>query len=182
MMTRSALRFSFVLIALAAAACCANKEFHYWQKTDPTTAIYLTGPKAQQMLEQDISHCVYEIIELDKLQTVRENGGTAPTFANDFSQKAQAEALSKLPSYDVPEYIRDLRVDHKDYHDFDGCMRHFGWERVKYVDPQAEFRAKTIYNSTGEYSVRETTRKPMAAADDGPSNAMQREEDDLKRR
>jgi hypothetical protein len=184
-MTRSVLNsvfgFACVMASLAVIACSTNKEYHYWQKTDPTTAIYLTGPKAQQMLEQDISKCVHEIIELDKLASVREGGGQASFFKKNISQKAHAESLSNLPAYDIPEYIRDLRVEHKDFHDFDGCMRHSGWERVKYVDPKAELRAKSVYNSTGEYSTYRES-KPVRQADLDKSDAMQREEDELKRR
>lgn len=184
-MSRSVFRFGFLVATLVASTAlvtaCANKDYHYWQKIDPTTAIYLTGPKAQQMLEQDIGQCTHEIIEMDKLAIVREGGGEPGFFHKNINQKAQAEALSKLPAYDVPEYIRDLRVDHKDFHDFDGCMRHSGWERVKYVDPQAEFRAKAIYNSTGEYSTRSQER-PSRMADEDTSSAMKREEDELKRR
>jgi hypothetical protein len=186
-MTRSVLNsvfgFSCVIASLAVIACSTNKDYHYWQKIDPTTAIYLTGPKAQQMLEQDISKCVHEIIELDKLAAVRENGGQAGFFKKNISQKAHAEALSNLPAYDIPEYIRDLRVEHKDFHDFEGCMRHNGWERVKYVDPQKELRAKGVYNITGEYNTyrNKATARPVQS-DDAASDAMKREEEDLKRR
>jgi hypothetical protein len=185
-MTRSVLNsvfgFACVVASLGAIACSTNKDFHYWQKIDPTSAIYLTGPKAQQMLEQDISKCVHEIIELDKLAAVREGGGKASFFKKNISQKAHAEALSNLPAYDIPEYIRDLRVEHKDFHDFDGCMRHNGWERVKYVDPKQELRAKSVYNSTGEYNEHRDVRAATPVGDADKSDAMRREEEDLKRR
>jgi hypothetical protein len=167
-----------LMLAGLLTAGCAQKEYHYWQKSDPTTAIYLTGPKAQAMLEQDIAGCVHEIIELDKLETVRENGGKAPLLADNLSQKAEAESLSKLPGYDVPDYIRSLRVEHKDFHDFDGCMHFKGWERVKYVSPETEVRAHEIYNWTGDYQ-RPAVQKPVRQT---PSDGMQREQDELSRR
>lgn len=163
---------------LALNACAANKEYHYWQKSDPTSAIYLNGPKAQQMLEEDIATCVHEIIELDKLQAVRDGKGQPAALANNFSQKAEAESLSKLPGYDVPEYIRALRVEHRNFQDFDGCMRYNGWTRVKYVSPETEARSRAIYERPADYD----TRPQPQQVDPEPSDAMQREEEALKRR
>lgn len=168
-----------ILPLLALSACSANKEYHYWQQKDPTSAIYLSGPKAQQMLEEDIAECVHEIIELDKLQVVRDGKGRAPTLAHNYSQKAEAEKLSKLPGYDVPEYIRSLRVEHKNFQDFDGCMRYNGWERVKYVSPETEARSRAIYERPADYETRPEAAQKVAAE---PSDAMTREEEALKRR
>jgi hypothetical protein len=141
-----------VLCAVLALSACASREYHYWQKSDPQTAIYLTGPKAQQMLQQDIAQCVHEIIELSKLENVRANERTL--FGGGKvggSQMATDRAMNSLPQWDAPEYIRDLRVDHSDYHDFDGCMRSKGWERVKYVYPDQEVNAKNVYRNNSGY-------------------------------
>jgi hypothetical protein len=138
-----------VLCAVLALSGCATPEYHYWQKSDPQTALYLTGPKAQQMLEQDIAQCVHEIIELSKLEGVRKNG-----LNTGGSQMATDRAMSALPQWDVPEYIKQLRVDHANYHDFEGCMRAKGWERVKYVYPDQEMNAKNVYRHTADYGVR----------------------------
>lgn len=133
---------------------CATPEYHYWQKSDPNTAVYLTGVKAQQMLEQDIAYCVHEVIELTKLADVRM--ATAGTYAptGNYDQKQATEEMNRLPYWDVPEYIRDLRVDHTDFHDFEGCMNYKGWKRVKYVEPETERRARHVYDATADYSVR----------------------------
>ncbi len=168
-----------LMLAGLLVSACADKEYHFWQKTDPTTAIYLTGPKAQAMLEDDIAECVHEVIELDKLETVRENHGRAPTLSDNLSQKAEAERLSKLPGYDVPDYIRSLRVEHKNFHDFDGCMHFKGWERVKYVSPTTEIRAHEVYIWDAGYEARSSAK---ASSTMEPSDGMTREEDDLKRR
>jgi hypothetical protein len=145
------MRFAVLAVSVLTLAACANKEFHYWQKTDPSDALYLKGVKAQQMLEQDISVCVHSVIELTKLADVR-TGTTAQMYGKD--QKQITDEMERLPAWDVPEYIRDLRVDHTDFHDFDGCMNYKGWERVKYVGPQPERRANRVYDATASYSVR----------------------------
>lgn len=167
-------RFSLVACSLLAlSACSSNHEYHYWQKRDPSSALYLTGVKAQQMLEQDISECVHVIIEMTKLSDVR--GRVPEPFQplGSHDQKDITSAMNGLPRWDVPEYIRDLRVDHTDYQDFDGCMAYKGWQRVKYVAPEAERRAHEIYDVTGDYSVR-----PQHPKDE----AYQREMDALKKR
>lgn len=141
------------LLSLSLAGC-ADNERHYWQKTDPNAAIYLTGVKAQQTLEQDISECVHLVIELTKLSDVR---GQVPAYVQslgDFDQRQATDEMSRLPLWDVPEYIRDLRVDHSEFHDFDGCMAWKGWTRVRYVGPEAEKRSKEVYDDTANYSVR----------------------------
>ena len=145
---------SMVALTGALTACISQKEYHYWQKTDPNTALYLTGVKAQQMLEQDIASCVHQIIELSKLADVRGRvpGVYSPTGSYD--QVDAKEDMSRLPYWDIPEYIRDLRVDHTDFHDFDGCMAWKGWERVKYVSPETELHAREVYDGTSDYSVR----------------------------
>lgn len=133
---------------------CANNERHYWRRTDPNTALYLTGVKAQQTLEQDISECVHTIIELTQLDDVRRNVPSGSTTLGSHDQKEVTEEMSRLPLWDVPEYIRDLRVDHTEFQDFDGCMTYRGWDRVRYVGPEAEKRSKQVYDDTANYSVR----------------------------
>ena len=166
--------FVIACSVLALTACARkNQEYHYWQKHDPGSALYLTGVKAQQMLEQDISECVHVIIEMTKLSDVRGKVPAPFQPMGSQDQKEVTEAMNGLPRWDVPEYIRDLRVDHTDYHDFDGCMAFKGWQRVKYVAPETERRAKEIYDVTGEYSVR-----PQQPKDE----AYKREMDALEKR
>ncbi len=154
---------------LALSACSSNGEYHYWQRTDPNSALYLTGVKAQQSLEQDISYCVHSIIELTKLSDVRGNVPASFQSLGGYDQRQAMDEMSNLPRWDIPEYIKDLRVDHTEYHDFDGCMEYKGWRRVRYVAPHDEFRSKEIYDDTGNYSVRpkdarhETFDKQMKA-------------------
>jgi len=147
-------------LSLCTLGACSHKEYHYWQKIDPNTAVYLTGVKAQQTLEEDISACVHQIIELTQLSDVREDLGDTLLGAD---QRQLTEDMSRLPKWDVPEYILDLRVDHTEFHDFEGCMRYKGWRRVKYVGPETEFRSKEIYDDTANYSVRPVTPRSNSA-------------------
>lgn len=143
---------------------CADREYHYWQKTDPNTALYLTGVKAQQMLEQDIAECVHEVIELTKLADVRMQTPAPYQPLGSYDQKQATEEMNRLPQWDVPEYIWNLRVDHTDFHDFEGCMNYHGWRRVKYIGPDPELHAHNIYDSTADYSVR--PNRPLDEAHD----------------
>lgn len=154
-----------ILVGCAVAAlsgCSSNREYHYWQKRDPSSALYLTGVKAQQMLEQDISECVHVVIELTKLADRREKIPAPFQALGSYDQKQVTDEMGNLPRWDVPEYIRDLRVDHTDFHDFDGCMNYKGWQRVKYVAPEAERRANEVYDVTADYSVRPKSPKEGA--------------------
>lgn len=141
-------------LGLLALTGCAKNELHYWQKTDPNSSLYLTGVKAQQTLEQDISTCVHEIIELTRLSDVRMKTPEPFQGLGNYDQKQATDEMSRLPSWDVPEYILDLRVDHTDFHDFEGCMNFKGWQRVKYVAPEVERHAQEVYDDTANYSVR----------------------------
>ena len=148
-------------VCLTLLSGCADNEKHFWQRTDPNSAIYLTGVKAQQELEQDISECVHTIIELSRLDDVRR--AVPDQLGANRDQKELTEDMSKLPLWDVPEYIRALRVDHTDFHDFDGCMMYKGWTRVRYVGPGDEKRSKEIYDDTANYSVRPKNPAAMDA-------------------
>lgn len=160
------MRLSHLLVlacsVLALSACSSQREFHYWQKRDPSSALYLTGVKAQQMLEQDIGECVHVVIEMTKLADVRGKVPAPFQPMGSVDQKEVTDAMNGLPRWDVPEYIRDLRVDHTDYHDFDGCMNHKGWQRVKYVAPETERRANEVYDATGDYSIRPQNARDQA--------------------
>jgi len=136
---------AFIGLAMALSACSVDREFHYWQKTDADTALYLTGPKAQQVLEEDIALCVHQIIELAKIEEIRDGVPGAFSDLKGYEQAKVTASMDSLPSWETPERIRDLRVNHSDFHDFEGCMREQGWERVKYVYPDQEEHAKEIY-------------------------------------
>lgn len=145
---------SFALIALAgvlsvAAACTPTKPLvgdAYWQRIDESSALYMTGPKAQQRLEQDIAGCVREIDELVKLNAIRET--TPPDTHSEY--RRALDASGDLSYYDTPTRMGSLMVDHSDYHDFESCMRAEGWERNRYVRYEPAMNAEKTYKDTKE--------------------------------
>jgi hypothetical protein len=116
----------------------------YWQRIEDSSALYLTGPKAQQRLEQNIAGCVREIDELVRLDAIRE---TTPPDTNSDYRRA-LDASGDLAFYDTPTRIGDSKVDHSNYHDFESCMRAQGWERSRYVRMEPAMRAETTYKDT----------------------------------
>lgn len=125
----------------------------YWQRIDTHSALYLTGPKAQQQLEQEIATCVREVDELVRLRALRET--TPPNTHHPYH-----DALSRsgdLAAFETPKHIRNLHVDHSDYYDFESCMRSKGWERVKAVRYQADARAQQNYKDTQDIRTYGTT-------------------------
>lgn len=122
----------------------------YWQRVEDDSALYMTGPKAQQTLEENIASCAYEIRELVKLDAMRE---TMPPDTHSEYHRALNES-SDLSYYDTPVRIGDKKVAHSDYHDYESCMRSKGWERVNFVRYQTAVGAKSTYRDTRLY--RET--------------------------
>ncbi len=115
---------------LALGACTSGPKIdngQYWQRTDVSEAIYVEGPKAQQILNRDISHCVVELRELEGLGSIKD---AIPT---DKSGKILDPDEREVADWDSPERDGSLLSEHSNYHDFDGCMRFNGWERIKYV-------------------------------------------------
>lgn len=112
----------------------------YWQRIEDASALYLTGPKAQQILEQNIAGCVREIDELVYLEAVRED--TPPETRNEYLRAL--DAAEPTAHWDSPSHLRDLRIDHTDFHDFDSCMNFKGWERVAYVRYPASQKAQRV--------------------------------------
>lgn len=116
----------------------------YWQRIESHSALYLTGPKAQQQLEQNIAGCVRVIDELVELDALRE---TTPPDTHSAYHKALNKS-GDLDYFETPARYKDMRVAHTDFHDFESCMRHEGWERVRYVRYQQSDKAKHTYKVT----------------------------------
>lgn len=132
--------------ALILAGCSgvpvATSKFddsQYWQRTSASDSIYLQGPKAQQMLHRDISRCVVELRELERLGSIR---NAIPT---DFQGRVLDPDQKAIEDWDTPERDGHLFAEHSDYHDFESCMKHAGWERIKYVPYDVADRARDTY-------------------------------------
>ncbi|MBL1146483.1 MAG: hypothetical protein HND56_05450 [Pseudomonadota bacterium] len=133
-----------VLTAVLSGCTPRNMAEAYWQRIEMHSALYMTGPKAQQQLEQNIAGCVREIDELVELEALRE---TTPPETHSAYHKALKES-GDLDYFETPARFKDMRIDHSDFHDFESCMRHKGWERVQYVRYQHADKAKKNYKVT----------------------------------
>lgn len=136
-------------VVLMTAACGHPRKptgEDYWQRVEAQSALYLTGPKAQQQLEQNIAECVAVIKELAEMEATRE---IVPPEANQHKDYlAATKKDDELAYWETPGRMGALMVDHSDFHDFEGCMRDKGWERVNYVRPEAKRHARGTYKTT----------------------------------
>ncbi len=167
---------STVLLGLTACASSEPTEKdlkrhgHYWQRAHVTEAAYMHGPKAQQMLNRDISRCVVELRELERLHAIR-HVTPGETTAQGEAPDPDTPAGS-LTEWDTPERDGMLRAEHLDYHDFEGCMVAKGWERMEHLPYDVAERARATYIETT------TGQKPHFAGSDGQRFKMAEEEGD----
>lgn len=142
---------AFSVLALTACGTDMNKELEenarYWQRKDTTDAIYQQGPKAQQMLFQDMARCTSDINELQRLGAIR-NAVPAKTFDQNAGTITQGSPLSRMESWNSPDRDGYMRTEYYDYTDFEGCMDFKGWERVKYNNYKTVDRARDTYLDT----------------------------------
>ena len=166
-----------VLAATLATGCTPqpkNLANAYWQRIETHSALYLTGPKAQQQLEQNIAGCVRVVDELVELNALRE---TTPPDTHSSYHKA-LEKSGDLDYFETPSRYKDMRVDHNDFHDFESCMRSEGWERVRFVRYQQADQAKHNYKVTqavrkyGTTSVREAENRMNADNNKGDFDGL----------
>ncbi len=142
-------RFSLLGVTAAAlllTACVPQRPVAqaYWQRVEDRSALWMTGPKAQQELDQNIATCVREIDELVRLDALRET--TPPDTHSEYHRAL--ESSGDLAYYDTPTRMGDHMVSHTDFHDFESCMRDKGWERVRYMRYQTELKAQDTYKAT----------------------------------
>ncbi len=142
---------AFSVLALTACGTQMNKELdenaRYWQRKDTTDAIYQQGPKAQQMLFQDMARCTSDINELQRLGAIR-HAVPAETFDKNGNVIKQGSPESRMGKWDTPERDGYMRTEYYDYTDFEGCMDFKGWERVKYNNYKTVDRARDTYLDT----------------------------------
>lgn len=155
--------------ALALSACGTDmqKEFdengRYWQRVDTTDAIYQQGPKAQQILFQDMATCTAVINEMERLGALKD-AVPAETWDVNADKIVPGTPQSRMAKWETPERNGYMRTEMYDFHDFEGCMDSKGWERVKYVNYKTEDRARDTYLETIGYEkyrtkVQENTPK-----------------------
>ena len=132
-----------VLLAITACTSGPKRDIdnsQYWQRVSASSATWLRGPKAQQILNRDISRCVTELRELEKLGSLK---NAIPTDKN--GRILDPDYDTQADDWDEPERMGHLLAEHSDYHDFETCMLHKGWERTKYVPYDVSEVAKHNY-------------------------------------
>lgn len=142
-------KISVLAVAVLALSSCAYVPppgQAYWQRVEDSSALYMTGPKAQQQLEEDIAGCVRVVDELVELDALKR--GTPPDSHSEYHRALKSSG--DLDWYDTPTRHGDKKVSHRDFQDFEGCMRHSGWERVRFVRYQSARQAKGNYGDVRE--------------------------------
>lgn len=164
--------FSALVIVACGGPGYATKnqleDAKYWQRKNSTSALYLQGPKAQQKLHMDISSCVNEISELEKLGEIRRAIPANYNTGNTMEQRTASQ--KELDQWDSPERDGYLYAEHLDYHDFETCMDVKGWERVNFLPTSDIDKANQAYldrygkKKGGRFGNREnvTTLDPIA--------------------
>jgi len=118
---------------------------HFWQRVDASSALYLQGPKAQQILNRDLSRCVTELRELEHLGAIRV---ATPGDMKNGKVPDPTTPEGELAQWETPARDGMLRAEHLDYHDFRTCMMSKGWERVENVPYEVADRAREVYTET----------------------------------
>ena len=149
-----ALIFSFATPAFSGVNQQIEQKGQYWQRVHTSSALYLRGPKAQQMLNRNIARCVVELRELERLGAVR---NAIPAYAEGL---VLSEDEARLREIDTPERDKELFAEHSDYIDFEGCMLAKGWQRIKYVPFDVAKQAQKNYRMTHtNYREKERAKK-----------------------
>ena len=158
---------------LTASACTPGKDIkdvggQFWQRVSTSEAIYQQGPKAQQILNRDISRCVVELRELEELGALK---NAIPTDASGLTLSPDEQVMN---DWDTPDRLKNMYAEHSDYADFESCMRYKGWERVEHVPYDVSNKGRVNYlkaHSDLEYDPSEyitlPTRRHQSANSDG---------------
>jgi len=164
-------RFTLVLmgVALVGLTACSSGTImdalkydgDYWQRTNVSEAVYQEGPKTQQMLHRDISRCVTELREEDRLTSLRSSlPGDNNTSGNP---PDPATAQGDLNQWATPERDGYLLAEMSDYHDFEQCMQAKGWQRMEHVPYDVATKSRQNYIET-------LTGKPYGSEHPPPAN------------
>ena len=126
------------------AALETNARF--WQRADVKEASYMEGPKVQQMLHRDISRCVVEMRELERLGTLRTITPAETMMGGEVRDPHSPEGA--LAQWETPKRDGALRAEFSEYSDFETCMQAKGWERVEHVPYDVAYRSREVYSKT----------------------------------
>ena len=144
--TRTVTALALILIAASSLTACEfndkprfTKGGQFWQRTSASDALYLQGPKAQQMLHRDISRCVTELRELERLGVLK---NAIP--AHDTGHIMTDDEIM-MADWDSPERDKHLFAEHSNYTDFESCMDTKGWERIEHVPYSTAQKGRNNY-------------------------------------
>lgn len=119
------------------------EDANFWQRKSASSALYMQGPKAQQMLHQDTSRCVTEIAELENLGEIRRAVPANYNSGNEIETRSASQ--KELDRYDTPARDGYLYAEHLEYHDFETCMDAKGWVRVDFLPYEEADKARKNY-------------------------------------
>lgn len=136
------LNFALMAVIVLLTACSSHdrldKTSNYWQRAETQSALYMTGPKAQHLLHQDIANCVAQLKELQRLDSIR---NTIPTNT-DNQVPDYNPSNTRIASADTPNRDGPLYAEYYDFKDFEGCMRTKGWQRALVMTPYQQIEGK----------------------------------------
>ncbi len=121
---------------------CANQTLYggqYWERKDMSDAAWQNGPKAQTMMNRDISRCLTDLKEEQHTSNLR---NALPDGPNPNAANADEKDLA---DWNDPTHDGALLAEHTDYHDFDGCMNEKGWQRVDTIPYDVAGQARENY-------------------------------------
>lgn len=173
-MTKILLIASLSALTLTAACQAPYKmeDAQYWSRKNATSALYLRGPKAQQTLHMDISTCVNELSELERVGALRD---AIPADTKNGQVPDPRTPQGKLDQWNSPKRDGFLHSEYLPYTDFETCMDAKGWERVEslpYVQADTA-RSNYLRNVRGyEYQSKQSVNRSEAVADSYQSNDM----------
>lgn len=164
-------RFILGFAALLTLSACGTAKVagdvggQFWQRTASSDSLYMRGPKAQQILNRDISRCVVELRELERLGTLK---NAIPT---DLTGHVLTQDELEVADWDSPERDKHLFAEHSDYHDFETCMGSKGWERVEHVPYDTANKGRENYLAAhvdyGEENMPQKSKKRMSTQTHG---------------
>lgn len=134
--------------ALSLSACSTGpdweqktkQEGQYWQRASASSALYMRGPKAQHMLNQDIADCAAELKELYHLGALRMG------IPGDKGTKDSPQ--NKMSEWETPRREGPIYAEYYDYTDFESCMTFKGWERTEYLPYDIANQSREDYLQT----------------------------------
>lgn len=152
MYSKKIIALASVMVPLLAGACTEMPPeswvlfgADYWERSNPTSALYLRGTQAQQRLHQDIARCTVEIRNLERVTSLRES---IPADNRQGMPPDPATPEGRLAQWDSPERDGHLYFEHSDYHDFETCMMDAGWKRVDHLPYGVAEESKDVYVET----------------------------------